>query len=269
MDKLLEKYKSLNITLNLEEERKKAFEYVYLTNKLEGNKLTLVQTTQLLDTETISGENIRTRDILEQKGMYKALNRMLLAIRNKEPLSLDLIIELNGLVLSSLWKDDAYYSDAKEKGQDIGALKTTMNIISISRSGQEIERVEPLSTPDHVRVNMVNLIDRINKSTIPTIDKSIVFAKQLWLHQPFIDGNKRIGRLLINFMTMQDGYPLFVYDDSKLGNYNSLLIQEYMENKDGLLLAYTKDRIKNTMNKAIDSFAKVKKAKKDFGLSLL
>ncbi|MBI9060535.1 MAG: hypothetical protein JEZ14_01015 [Marinilabiliaceae bacterium] len=73
MDILLKKYKSINITLSLEEERKKAFEYVYLTNRLEGNKLTLVQTTQLLDTETISGENIRTRDILEQKGMYKAL----------------------------------------------------------------------------------------------------------------------------------------------------------------------------------------------------
>lgn len=138
MENLLEKYKLLKIPLSTEEEREEAFEYVYLTNKLEGNKLTLIQTTQLLDTDTISGENISTRDILEQKGMYKALNRMRRAVYEKEPLTINLMKELNELVLSSLWKDDSYYMDAKSKGQEVDSFKVSNNIIRITKGGKRL-----------------------------------------------------------------------------------------------------------------------------------
>ena len=110
-NKILEEYKNLGMALSIEEEKELFYKYVYATNKLEGNKLTLSQTTQLLSSDTITGNNIRASDILEQKGMYKALIRMLKAVREKEALSIELLLELNWLSIGSLWKDDNYYVD--------------------------------------------------------------------------------------------------------------------------------------------------------------
>lgn len=92
---LLQKYKTLNVIPSLEEEQAQLYEYVYAANRLEGNQLSLLQTTELFKSDTISGNNIRNSDILEQKGMYRALKRMLLAVKNKEDLSIKLILELN------------------------------------------------------------------------------------------------------------------------------------------------------------------------------
>ena len=91
LNDLLQQYLKIAFVPSLEEEQSLLYEYVYATNKLEGNQLTLVQTTELFKSDTISGNNIRNSDILEQKGIYRALKRMLLAVRNNEELSLELI----------------------------------------------------------------------------------------------------------------------------------------------------------------------------------
>ena len=92
---LLSKFNAISIPLSLEEEQQMLYEYVFATNKLEGNQLTLIQTTELFKSDTLSGNNIRTSDILEQKGMYKALKRMLLAVKNNEELSNNLLLGYN------------------------------------------------------------------------------------------------------------------------------------------------------------------------------
>ena len=119
---LLSKFNTISIPLSMEEEQQMLYEYVYATNKLEGNQLTLIQTTELFKSDTISGNNIKTSDILEQKGMYKALKRMLLAVKNNEELTVKLLLELNWLCIGSLWNED-YYLDAQEKGQEKGTFK--------------------------------------------------------------------------------------------------------------------------------------------------
>ena len=45
---LLQKYKTLNVIPSLKEEQAQLYEYVYATNRLEGNQLSLLQTTELL-----------------------------------------------------------------------------------------------------------------------------------------------------------------------------------------------------------------------------
>lgn len=107
---LLDKYKSQNIVLSLEQERELFAQYIYSTNRLEGNKLTLGQTQSIIDSDTISGDKIKIKDILELKGTYKALIRMLNAVINKERLSIELIKELNWLIVGNLFQDDYYLS---------------------------------------------------------------------------------------------------------------------------------------------------------------
>jgi len=257
LEKLLAKFKAIQIPLSLEEEQDILYEYVYATNKLEGNKLTLIQTTELFKRDTISGNNIRTSDILEQKGMYKALKRMLVAFKNKENLSIELLLELNWLSIGNLWNDD-YYLDAKSKGQEKGKFKVSPNVISIKKNNIEIEKIIPLSSPENVEENMINLVEKINSSDKNIIDKAVFLAQEIWLHQPFVDGNKRTGRLLINFLLLKEGYPLFTYTNSKQ-NYNSLLVEQYYESKPNLIKNYIIEILTSKLESTINSYSKIKK----------
>ena len=269
MEKLIEilnKYKTLNVIPSLEEEQEQLFEYVYTTNRLEGNQLSLLQTTELFKSDTISGNNIRNSDILEQKGMYRALKRMLLGVKNNEELSTKLILELNWLSIGSLWNED-YYLNAKEKGQLPNQFKVSQNVISIKQNGIEKEKIMPLSTPENVQKNMENLIENINKSEANILDKTVFLAQEIWIHQPFVDGNKRTGRLLINFLLMKEGFPLFSYDTENL-NYNSLLVEQYYDAKPYLVKKYIIETLSKKMNHDIEAFSKIKKDFKGFRLML-
>lgn len=254
---LLSKYKVISIPISLEEEQKTLYEYVYATNKLEGNRLTLIQTTELFKSDTISGNNIRTSDILEQKGMYKALKRMLFAAKNKEKLSTEFLLELNWLSIGNLWNDD-YYLDAKEKGQEKGNFKASPNVISIKKNNIEIEKIMPLSSPENVYKNMEELVEKLNSSDKNVIDKAVFLAQEIWLHQPFVDGNKRTGRLLINFLLIKEGFPLFAYNNPNK-NYNSLLVEQYYDKKPNLIKNYILETLTNNLETALLSNSKIKK----------
>ena len=266
LEKLLKQYQSINVIPSLEEEQAELYEYVYATNKLEGNQLSLIQTTELFKSDTISGNNIRNSDILEQKGMYRALKRMLLAVKNNEDLSIKLILELNWLSIGSLWNED-YYASAKEKGQQINEFKISQNVISIKKNNIEVEKIIPISSPQNILQNMNNLIDIINKSDKNVLDKCVFLAQEIWIHQPFVDGNKRTGRLLINYLLMKNGYPLFSFNNQK-SNYNSLLVEQYYDSKQDLIKNYIIETLSDKMILALESYSKIKQDFKGFRLML-
>lgn len=140
---LLDKYKSQNIVLSLEQERELLAQYIYSTNRLEGNNLTLAQTQSIIDNDTISGNKIKIKDILEQKETYKALIKMLKAVIAKETLSVELIQELNWLTVGNLFQDD-YYLGYKEKGQKYGYFKVKNNRIMFTTSNGKRIFLDPL-----------------------------------------------------------------------------------------------------------------------------
>ncbi len=265
LDSTLNKYRSFKTLLSIEDERELLYNYVYSTNKLEGNQLTLAQTSQLLSTDTITGSNVRTKDILEQKGMHRALARMLKAVREKEQLSASLLLEFNWLSIGQLWKYEDSYIGAKGEGQKEGFFKVSQNMISISQGGKTIQRLVPLSTPDNVVENINKLLTSVLGSNKSVITKAAFLAQELWLHQPFVDGIKRAGRLAINFLTMKEGFPLFVFED-KSRNYNSLLVEQYLDKKPGLIEDYIEKALIKTMKRALD----IEKNKgKDMGFRMM
>jgi Fic family protein len=264
--RLLDQYKQTNFIPSLEEEQALLFEYVYITNKLEGNQLSLLQTTELFKSDTISGINIKNSDVLEQKGMFRALKRMLLAIKNKEELSVKLMLELNWLTIGRLWNED-YYLASKEKGQLVNEFKKSQNVISIKKNGVEVEQILPLSNPDNVLHNMNILIATVSKSDKDTIEKASYLAQEVWLHQPFVDGNKRTGRLLINFLLMKEGFPLFTFE-LKNKNYNSLLVEQYYDGKSNLIQDYITKTLSEKLTLSITAASKVKTDFKGFRMLL-
>lgn len=239
---LLEKYKTESYALSLEEERDLIAKYIHSTNQLEGNTLTLAQTKSIIEEGKISGDNIRTKDVLEQRGTYKALIRMLNAVAKQEPLSVELIKELNWLIIGNLFQDD-YYQSYKEAGQKFGDFKVKNNRILLIHSNGEKQYVEPLSNEKNVKSNMELLIRQLSLSEKSGIEKASYLAQELWLHQPFIDGNKRTARLLINFITMKEGFPLFTYEE-KGAYFNDMLVNQYTLRKNGLIQNFIEESIR-------------------------
>lgn len=263
---LLQKYKTLNVIPSLEEEQAQLYEYVYATNRIESNPLSLLQTTELFKSDTISGTNIRYSDILELKGMYRALKKMLLAVKNKEELSIKLILELNWLIIGSLWNED-YYTNAKEKGQLQNQFKVSQNVNSIKQNGFEKAKIIYCKHSEDVQQNMEILIEKVNKSESSVLEKAVFLAQEIWIHQPFLAANKRTGRLLINFLLMKEGFPLFSFNNKKL-NYNNLLVEQYIFSKPDLVKNYIVETLSKKMNDDIEAFSKIKKDFKGFRMML-
>lgn len=247
---LLEQYTAANIGLSLEQERELLAKYIHSTNQLEGNTLTLAQTQSIIDNGEVSGDHIKTRDILEQKGTYKALVRMMKAVREQEPLSIDLIKELNWLTIGTIFQDD-YYLSYKEQGQKYGDFKVKNNRIMITTSDGKEALIEPLSSPDNVAINMKMLLLHIENSDKNVIEIAAFLAQEILLHQPFIDGNKRTARLLVNFLTMKKGFPLFTYENKGI-YFNDLLVTQYTERKAELIEIFITESLQNRMNELLN-----------------
>jgi Fic family protein len=140
-------------------------------------------------------------------------------------------------------------------------------VISIKQNGVEKEKIMPLSSPEDVQENIEDLIENVNKSKASVLDKAVFLAQEIWIHQPFVDGNKRTGRLLINFLLMKEGFPLFSYDTENL-NYNNLLVEQYYDSKPDIVKNYIAETLSKKMNDDIEAFSKIKKDFKGFRLML-
>ena len=160
------------------------------------------------------------------------------------------------MCIGSLWNED-YYLDAKEKGKLKGTFKISPNVISIKKDGIEIEKIMPLSSPSNVNENMSELIEKIKISDKNILDKVVYLAQEIWLHQPFVDENKRTGRLLINFLLMKEGFPLFTYNHPIL-NYNSLLVEQFYDKNPNLLKNYVEENLSLKLETMIKSYSNIK-----------
>ena len=162
-------------------------ETTYNSNAIEGNTLTLRETALILnDGVTIAEKPIREHlDVIGYKDAFYFLFSL---VADDEPLSERTIKELHALVLMS---------DAEHKGQ---YRKIPVKILGAENSPTE---------PHFIAEEMARLIDtyheRINHHQEHRIESIS------WLHlafesiHPFIDGNGRTGRLLLNFELMKHG----------------------------------------------------------------
>lgn len=256
-DKIFEKYKKIKFPINLNEEKNKMYEYVYYSNKLEGNKMDLSQTIALLKDNMIVGDKVRYFDVLEMKGHYKALSFIINAAMNKYPLTIRIVKETNKLLLSSLWKDDDnYYSTWKTAGQIIGECKVKDNKIVYEYNGKYGE-IMPLSTKENSENNLNNLIENINNSKSHIIEKVSKLAYGLYINQFFPDGNKRTARLMTSFMTIKKGLPLSSFNKTKT-NFNSALLATYLENNKLMIIEHIAKNLITDMAQKIEKEKKLR-----------
>ena len=159
-------------------------EFIYNSEAMAGNPLSIKDTDLVLNGIGIEDKPFKyQQNTLSHK---KAFDFMAESVKLKRVLSAEFIKQLHSLVLEGLPEDRGQYRRVPVRM--FGASHTPAEPYMIE---SEIER----------------LIFEYNKSKEPLLAKIARFHITFESIRPFIDGNGRVGRLLINFELMKEGYP--------------------------------------------------------------
>lgn len=177
--------------------------WTYHSNAIEGNTLTLMETKVVLEGVTVGGKPLREH--FEAINHQQAIFYVEQIIANQEPLSEWQIRNLHQLILKNIDDDNA----GRYRHQNV----------MIAGANH--------FPPDHLAVadNMVTLMDwyhGVAQQLHPVERASQLHADFVNIH-PFIDGNGRTARLLLNLELMKAGYPPCVITvDKRLAYYQAL-----------------------------------------------
>ncbi len=176
-------------------------EMVYNSNAIENSTLTLEDTEKILAGDTLN-RNMNVREIFEAKNLAKITESLL--EKPKEKLSINLILELHKILLTHI--DDT--------------------IAGRFRCGKEWVRVGNHlgANPQFVYSLIEELVDEYNHNkNLYFLDVIARFHAEFETIHPFVDGNGRMGRVLINIQLINSGFPpIIIQNKSKHTEYYPL-----------------------------------------------
>ena len=159
-------------------------EYTYNSNAIEGNTLTLRETDMVLRGLTIDKKPLK--DHMEAIGHKEAFDYICSLVKEKAPLTESIIKQVHYLVLA-------------DKPEDRGVYRK----IPVTIVGAKHTPLEPLFIEPYMHALFV----WYNTAKDDFITKLAKFHIEFEGIHPFIDGNGRTGRLLVNLELMKLGYP--------------------------------------------------------------
>lgn len=163
-------------------------ELTYTSNAIEGNTLTR-QETALIVEEGITVQGKSLQEHLEAVNHAKALDYIkTLAAKNRHELALQDILDIHKIILQKI--DDA----------NAGRLRT----VAVRIKGSETILPNALKVPELMN-DFISWLKSKNTNNPIKIAADTHF-KLVSIH-PFVDGNGRTARLLMNLLLMQEGFP--------------------------------------------------------------
>ena len=189
-----ETLKSLRESINLE--------WTYNSNGIEGNTLTLRETQVVLEGITVGGKSIKEH--LEAINHEKAILFLDDLVKDNEPISEWNIKNIHQLILKDIDNENA----GRYRKENV-TIKGATHI-----------------PPDYLKVPelMEKLILTYNtwSEYHPIIQAALLHGELVKIH-PFVDGNGRTSRLLMNLVLMNNGYnPAIIKKESRLKYYEAL-----------------------------------------------
>lgn len=186
----------------------------YHSNAIEGNTLSLRETQMVIEHGlTVGGHSLH--EYLEATNHAQAFARLMAWVEQQTPLTLEAILELHRLTMEQI---------SDEAGQ--------WRTIAVSIRGARLTPPPPSQIPP-LMAEWMHWVDGPGQAYDPLLRATIAHHGFEAIH-PFVDGNGRTGRLLLNLMLMQAGYPPAVLlrdwrvgyiqalSRADTGNYNSL-----------------------------------------------
>jgi Fic family protein len=199
-------------------------EFTYNSNAIEGNTLTLKETALVLEGVTIDQKPLK--DHLEAIGHRDAFLYVSELVSEKTPVSERVIRDIHSLVLMNRPEDKGMYRR-----------------IPVKIMGAFHEPPQPYLVP----VQMERLVAELARDKRHDIEKAALFHLNFEGVHPFIDGNGRTGRLLLNLMLMQAGYQPVNVKFADRRRYYACFDSYYRDNDASpmveMVAEYTKERL--------------------------
>lgn len=196
----------------------------YSSNALEGNSLTETETKILLeDGLTVGGKPIR--DYYEATGHAKAYD-YIYTISQGESINEEHIKTIHRLFYSQI--DDA----------NAGYYRQKRVIITGSKY--------PTSSPDAISYLMEKLADLLseNEDKLHPCEFAALAHKEFVFIHPFIDGNGRVARLLMNLCLIRKGYTIAIIPPVLRGEYIQLLEKSHQDDRE--FIKFIAERVEET-----------------------
>jgi Fic family protein len=159
-------------------------ELTYSSNAIEGNTLSRLETAIVIEKGiTIGGKLLKEH--LEAKNHAKAFDFIISLVKDKQITEYD-ILEIHKIVLSSI--EDEYAGKYRD--------------VRVKIAGSDVIFPNYAKVPELMQV----FLDDINREQDP-IKKALHAHYEFVTIHPFVDGNGRTARLLMNLLLMQNGFP--------------------------------------------------------------
>lgn len=209
-------------------------EYTYESNKIEGNTLTLQETALVIEKGlTIGGKSLNEH--LEAINHSHAIGYIKeLAHKGNTVTERDLL-QIHQLILQSIDNTNA------------GKYRNVQVLIS----GAKHIPPQPYLVPKEME-NLFIWYNE-NKDQLHPIELSAEMHERLVTIHPFIDGNGRTSRLLMNLILLQNGFPIAILKgdtDSRLRYYKALETAQTENNKQPFI-DLIKENVKETMERIL------------------
>lgn len=199
-------------------------EYTYNSNAIEGNTLTLRETDMVLRGLTIGQKPLK--DHMEAIGHKEAFDLVRDFVKDQEPLSERVIKHIHYLVLA-------------DKKDDCGVYRR----VPVRIMGAKHEPAQPYL----IKPKMEQLLEFYNNSKEHIIPRVARFHIEFEGIHPFIDGNDRTGRLLVNLELMKAGYPpIDIKFTDRISYYNAFdeyHVKHNLGAMEKLFAGYVNDRL--------------------------
>ncbi len=161
-------------------------DFTYNSNAIEGNTLTLKETALALEGMTVDQKPLK--DHLEAVGHRDAFLYVQDVAKGEQPISEYVIKNIHSLVLMNRPEDKGVYRR-----------------IPVRIMGAYTEPVQPyLIEP---KMNDLIAENETRKATMTTVERVARFHLEFEGIHPFIDGNGRTGRLILNLELIRGGFP--------------------------------------------------------------
>lgn len=173
-------------------------ENVYNSNAIENSTLTLKETEKILLEMEVS-RKVTVREVFETKNLARVINYKKNKSQEQE-LSVKLILFLHQMLIGGI---DDNISGRFRQGSEYVRIGTTIAI-----------------PPEHIE-NRINelLVEYSGNISSYFLEKIANFHLEFEMIHPFVDGNGRIGRALINYQLLRLGFPRIIIRDKDKKRY--------------------------------------------------
>ncbi len=191
-------------------------EWIYNSNAIEGSTITLQETRLILETGlTIGGKSLREHfEVINHREAIQYVEEL---IQNSEPITAFHIRQIHKLILTNI-----------DNGNAGNYRKTQVRI-----AGAPIVPPESWQIPN-LMIEWGDWLLRSENDLHPIALAAQAHHRLVAIH-PFVDGNGRTARLVMNLLLMRKGYPPTVIMRTNRRQYYSVLARADVGKTDALV----------------------------------